>query len=133
VVVLASVSIFALGALARIGSMALSTGGLRGNYGYDPAVYFTAADAFLHGRMPYQDFVLLHPPGVMLVLTPFAALGNATSDMTGFVAGNVAFSLVGAANGVLVSLCHRRDLHRPHAAFGRDGAGRLDDRGVPLR
>jgi hypothetical protein len=108
VVVLASVSIFALGALARIGSMALSTGGLRGNYGYDPAVYFTAADAFLHGRMPYQDFVLLHPPGVMLVLTPFAALGNATSDMTGFVAGNVAFSLVGAANGVLVYFVARR-------------------------
>ena len=92
----------------RLGAIAASRGGLTGNYGYDPSVYYAASDAFTHGRMPYRDFVLLHPPGLMLVLTPFAALGRATTDLTGFVAGNLTLVTIGAANGVLVYLVGRR-------------------------
>ncbi len=47
-------------------------GGLHGDFGYDPGVYFAAGDAFVHGRLPYRDFVLIHPPLEMLVLAPFA-------------------------------------------------------------
>lgn len=106
--VLAIPSILVLGVLARIGSVLHSHLGLRGNYSYDAAVYYTAADALLHGRVPYRQFVLLHPPGAMLTLTPFAALGTWTSDRTGFVAGNLAFIAIGIVNGALVYLAARR-------------------------
>ncbi len=101
-------SIFVIGALARVGSILLSAGGVRGDYGYDASVYYAAADSFIHGRMPYQNFLLLHPPGVMFAVVPFAALGTVTTDLTGFVAGNLAFALLGAFNGVLVYLIARR-------------------------
>jgi hypothetical protein len=92
----------------RVGAIVGSKGGLKGNYGYDASVYYTAADAFVHGRMPYRDFVLLHPPGLMLVLAPFAALGSATTDLTGFVVANFALALLGACNAVLVYAITRR-------------------------
>jgi hypothetical protein len=95
-------SIFALAAALRIGMVFASQGGPTGNFGYDPSVYYAAADSFIHGRMPYRDFVLLHPPGVMLALSPFAALGRLTTDLTGFGAGNMAFALLGALNAVLI-------------------------------
>ncbi|MDQ1483510.1 MAG: hypothetical protein QOF35_1586, partial [Actinomycetota bacterium] len=62
----------------------LRGGGLNAIQGYDDGVYYTGADALVSGRMPYRDFVLLHPPGILLVLAPFAALGHLLSDPTGF-------------------------------------------------
>ena len=113
------VSVFAVGLALRLGAVAASRGGLGGNYGYDPSVYYTAADAFVHGRMPYRDFVLLHPPGLMLVLAPFAVLGRLTTDSTGFVAGNVALAVLGAANALLVYLVARQlGTTRPAARLG---------------
>jgi Predicted integral membrane protein len=86
----------------------LRGGGLRGILAYDDGVYFGAADALLSGRLPYQDFVFLHPPGVLLVLAPFAALGRLTSDPVGLAAARVAFMAVGAVNAVLVYSVARR-------------------------
>ena len=100
--------IFALAATVRVSALLLSRGGITRDPGYDQSVYYAAADSFLHGRMPYRDFVLLHPPGVMLALTPFAALGRATTDLTGFAAGNLAFALLGSLNAALVYLIARR-------------------------
>jgi alpha-1,2-mannosyltransferase len=86
----------------------LAGGGL-GFYGrYDDGVYYTAADALTFGRVPYRDFVLLHPPGILLVLTPFAALGRLTSDPIGMATGRLAFMAVGALNAVLVTVLARR-------------------------
>jgi len=62
----------------------------------------------LHGRIPYHDFVLLHPPVVMLALLPAALLGHLTSDHTGFMAANLGFSVIGALNAVLVAMVARR-------------------------
>lgn len=39
----------------------LAGGGLRGLGNYDDGVYFGSAVAFVHGQMPYRDFLLLHP------------------------------------------------------------------------
>lgn len=112
-------SIFLLGVLMRVGAILNSRGGVKGNYGYDASVYYTAADAFIHGRMPYQDFVLLHPPGLMLVLAPFAALGSATTDLTGFVVANLALAILGAVNAVLVyAIARRMQLPRYAAWLG---------------
>ena len=113
------VAIFLLAFGLRLGVVLLSRGGPEGIFGYDAGVYYAAADAFVHGRLPYADFVLLHPPGVMLAVTPFALLGRVTTDHTGFIVANTAFELIGAANAVLVWLIARRmGCRRPAALAG---------------
>jgi 4-amino-4-deoxy-L-arabinose transferase-like glycosyltransferase len=76
--------------------------------GYDQGVYYAAADAFVHGRQPYDGFLLLHPPGIMLFLSPFAALGSVTSDATGMAVARFAVILLGTLNAVLVTGIARR-------------------------
>ncbi|MGI8678701.1 MAG: hypothetical protein ACR2LX_08470 [Jatrophihabitans sp.] len=92
----------------RMAFVLASKGGLRGNFGYDAGVYYASADSFVYGRLPYHDFVLLHPPGIMLALSPFAVLGRLTTDHTGFVVADVAFVAVAAANAALVTAIARR-------------------------
>jgi hypothetical protein len=89
--------------------IALRGGGIGGTYGYDDGVYYAASASFVWGRLPYRDFVLLHPPGVMLALTPFALLGRITRDHVGFETARVAWMLVGALNASLVFRICRRD------------------------
>jgi alpha-1,2-mannosyltransferase len=80
----------------------LRGGGLTGVLAYDDGVYYTASDALLSGRLPYRDYVLLHPPGITLVLAPFAAFGRIAGDPEGMATARVAFMLVGALGAVLV-------------------------------
>ena len=81
----------------------LRDGGLFGvgNY-YDDGVYYAAATGLVHGRLPYQDFLLLHPPGMTLLLTPFAAVAQLIGDSYGFAVARLAWMLLGAANAVLI-------------------------------
>jgi alpha-1,2-mannosyltransferase len=77
--------------------------------GYDAAVYYSAADALLHGRMPYHgDFVMLHPPLVILVGVPFALIGSLADAQTGLVLGSVAFAVMSAATASLITSIARR-------------------------
>jgi hypothetical protein len=99
--------VFAVALLARL-LPAVLNGGLRTWGTYDDGVYFAGADALIHGRIPYGQFVLLHPPGVLVVLAPFAWLGSITSDGFGFVVARVAFMLIGAVNAVLAARIARR-------------------------
>jgi alpha-1,2-mannosyltransferase len=99
--------LFAVAFVARLAPV-LRGGGLRGILAYDDGVYFGAADALLSGRLPYRDFLLLHPPGVLIVLAPFAALGRVTSDPVGLAVARLAFMAVGALNAVLVCAVARR-------------------------
>ena len=39
---------------------------------YDDGVYYSAATALVHGQLPYRDFLLLQPPGIAVLLAPFA-------------------------------------------------------------
>ena len=110
----AQLGVFVVAVIARV-SVVLRHGGLHGNYGYDAGVYFAAADAFVHGRLPYRDFVLIHPPVQMLVLSPFAALTHLTTDEAAFTATVLAFTVLGGVNALLVlrvarslGLGHRR-------------------------
>jgi hypothetical protein len=98
-----------IGAVAfvtRLGIM-VHGGGLRSFGGYDDGVYYAAADALVHGRLPYRDFLLLHPPGLLLALAPFAWIGSVTSDATGLELGRLAFELIGAVSAVLVAVLLR--------------------------
>jgi alpha-1,2-mannosyltransferase len=80
----------------------LRGGGLSGVGDYDDGVYYSAATALVHGLLPYQDFLLLHPPGMTLLLTPFAATAQLVGDSNGFVLARLAWMLLGAANAMLI-------------------------------
>jgi alpha-1,2-mannosyltransferase len=81
----------------------LRGGGLLGigDY-YDDGVYYASATGLVHGQLPYQDFLLLHPPGMTLLLTPFAAMAQVIGDSYGFAFARLAWMLLGAANAVLI-------------------------------
>jgi hypothetical protein len=83
-------------------------GGLDGSDVYDDGVYYAAADALVHGRLPFRDFLFLQPPGTLLVLAPFAWIGSLTRDGFGVVAARLAFMAIGAANAVLAAVLARR-------------------------
>lgn len=79
-------------------------GGGLGFYGrYDDGVYYAAAEGLTFGHAPYRDYLLLHPPGLALVLAPFALLGRATTDASGFAVARLVFMAVGALNAMLVA------------------------------
>lgn len=95
-------------ALAVRLAFVLRSGGFRGDYGYDSGVYYAAADALIHGRVPYREFVLLHPPALMVALTPSALLGRLTTDHLGFASANLGMTIIGAVNAALVVSVGRR-------------------------
>ena len=86
----------------------LMSGGLKGIVDYDDAVYMGATLALADGRVVYRDFPMLHPPGIVYVLSPFAALSWLVSDSTAFAAARVGFMLLGGLNAFLVGLVGSR-------------------------
>ena len=86
----------------------LRGGGLAGDGNYDDAVHYTAAAGLVNGRMPYADFLFLHPPGSVVALAPFAAFGALTSHGTGMAVARLVWMLIGGLNTALVVLILRR-------------------------
>lgn len=101
-------SVLAVVAFAIRLTIMLRGGGLLTLGAYDDGVYYAAADALVHGRLPYRDFLFLQPPGVVLAGAPFAWFGSWTSDALGLAVCRVAFMLLGAANTVLIAAVLRR-------------------------
>lgn len=81
----------------------LRGGGLYGTVGYDGSVYYSAAAGLAHGLLPYRDFLVLHPPGIILALLPFAALGRLIGDPQAFALARVTWLFLGALNALLVA------------------------------
>jgi alpha-1,2-mannosyltransferase len=96
-----AIAIAAIAFLVRLIPV-LRGGGLFGIGNYDDGVYYAAATGLIHGLLPYQDFLLLHPPGISLLLAPFAFLAQAIGDSYGFAVARLAWMLLGALNAVLV-------------------------------
>ena len=99
--------VFVLALVFRLGVI-LRKGGIHGIIGYDCGVYFAGADALLHGRLPYRDFTMVHPPCITVTLLPFAALTRVMTDWHAFIVADLAFCVLGAVNAVLVVLLCRR-------------------------
>ena len=78
--------------------------GLTNVLGNDPGIYFSAGAALIHGRMPYSDFTLVHPPGVAVFMAPFAWIGSLTSDVHGFALARLVMMLFGLVNAFLIYL-----------------------------
>ena len=76
----------------------------------DDGVYYGASRLLLHGLLPYDDFTIVHPPGVSVLLLPFAALGEVAGDAVGLAAARVAIVVIAVANVLLV---HRLALLLP--------------------
>lgn len=66
----------------------LRPGFLTGVDEYDDGVYFGSAVRLVHGILPYRDFVLVHPPGITLLMSP-VALVIRSSTSTGFAVARV--------------------------------------------
>lgn len=105
VVVAAVCAVLAVAARALI---VRSQGGLLALGNYDDSVYFGSALALVHGRLPYRDFLLVQPPGITLILTPFAALAGVIGEAHAWAVARVAFVLVGGANAAAGALALRR-------------------------
>jgi hypothetical protein len=93
----------ALTALAARLVPVLRGGGLWGLGNYDDGVYYAAGTAVAHGLLPYRDFLLLHPPGIVVALAPFGLLARVSGDASGFAAARLAWIGLGAANTILVA------------------------------
>ncbi|MET0695275.1 MAG: hypothetical protein ABWY56_15185 [Propionibacteriaceae bacterium] len=100
--VLAVLVIFVVAFLARFLPTMRGSGLFGINY-YDDGVHYAAATGLVHGQLPYRDFLLLHPPGIVLALAPFAAVANWIGDARGFALARLAFMALGGLNAVLVS------------------------------
>ena len=79
----------------------LHLGDLSHLIGYDDGVYMGAATQLSNGIVPYRDFVFLHPPGIILLLTPFALIGRFVGSAAANEAARVLVVLV-AMVGVLL-------------------------------
>lgn len=75
---------------------------LLGVDGVDDGVYFGAAVRFVHGVLPYRDFVLLHPPGIATILAPVALLSDLVGTRVGLGIARVLTEAVAVANVALV-------------------------------
>ena len=99
----AMAAIFALAVAARLLPV-VGGGGLGGLGNLDDGVHFAAALGFVHGLMPYRDFLLLHPPGIVVLLSPFALLASALGDATAMQLARLAWMALGGANAVLTGI-----------------------------
>jgi hypothetical protein len=65
---------------------------------YDEGVYFASASLLFHRALPYRDFVLIHPPGLLYCLAPAAWLRD---PAVGLAAARWLVTVVGLINSVL--------------------------------
>ncbi len=96
-------AVFVLAVAVRL-TAALRGGGLYGLGNYDDGVHFAAALGLVNGLLPYRDFLLLHPPGVVLALAPFAALSWWVGEPDAMAVARVSWMVLGGANAVLCGL-----------------------------
>lgn len=86
---------------------------LFGYHEYDDGVYLGAAMRFVHGVMPYKDFVIVHPPGIMLLMAPIALIGGVVGSDNAMALARDCTVLVTALNCLLAALAVR---HRGRVA-----------------
>ena len=92
-----------------IGFWQLATpGAIAGLTAYDDGVYFGAALQWVNGVWPYRDFVFLHPPGIILLMSPIALFGKLFGTENGLAVARVCTALVATLNVVLVVTLVRR-------------------------
>ena len=120
----------AAGLLLRAAPL-LVPGGLTGLQEYDDGVHYAASAALLHGHWPYAGEVFLQPPGIVLLLLPFAALGALTTDPVGLAAARIGVLVVAGVNTLLVASIAQTAVHGDVAGRSAGGARGLGEEGEP--
>ena len=82
----------------------LRGGGLHAMGNYDDGVHYAAAMGLVHGLLPYRDFLLLHPPGVALLLAPFAWLAELIGEPDAMLVARLCWMALGGLNALLCGL-----------------------------
>ena len=83
------------------------SGVLGWNEGYDDGVYLGAATRFVHGVLPYRDFVIVHPPGIVYLMAPVALFGRIFGTHASLEIARSLTVLCVAVNATLVGLVVR--------------------------
>src|SRR5215470_6390924 len=74
---------------------------------YDDGVYFGSAVRFVHGVLPYRDFTMVQPPGIILLMTPAALVSKASGAAWGMAAGRIMTALASTLSVILACLIVR--------------------------
>ena len=106
-------AVFAVALSVRLATI-VHAGGLDTVFGYDQGVYYAASASLSFGHIPYSEFRMVHPPGIMLALLPFTELARWIGDVGAMGVARVAWAFLGATNALLVAVVARR--------FGRPAA-----------
>ena len=75
----------------------LHPGYLRGITEYDDGVYLGAAIRLTQGVMPYKDFAFVQPPGILLLMTPVAAVAHIFTTVKALALARVLTALASVA------------------------------------
>lgn len=105
--------VLVIGALGIVAFLArllplLETRSLGGFRGYDDGVHYAAGVHLLAGSLPYRDYVLVHPPGIALLMLPFALIGQLAGDTAGVSAARVFFAMIGTLNTLMIGILLKR-------------------------
>ena len=100
------IGIFVLAVTVRLVGV-FRGGGLYARGNYDDGVHFAAAMGLVNGLLPYRDFLLLHPPGVVLFLAPFALLSWVSGEPDAVAVARLSWMVLGGVNAVLCGLVLR--------------------------
>ena len=91
---------FGLGAGVALAAV-LAPHGLHGITQYDDGVYFGAALRLVSGALPYRDFVLVQPPGIVVAMAPFAALAHLIGTASAMAVVRIVTAVVAGLNAAL--------------------------------
>jgi hypothetical protein len=86
-----------LGLAVRLYQLA-RPGYLLGVTEYDDGVYFGSAIRLVHGVLPYRDYIIVHPPGITLLMTPIALLTYGMGTAKALAVARVLMAFIGAAS-----------------------------------
>jgi hypothetical protein len=74
---------------------------------YDDGVYFGSAVRFVHGALPYRDFVSVQPPGIIWLMAPVALATKAMGTAWGLAIARMLTVCADTAGVVLIGLLVR--------------------------
>jgi alpha-1,2-mannosyltransferase len=70
---------------------------------YDSGIYLAASIHFISGSIPYRYFVFVHPPGILLLMSPVALISRIFGSHDGFVVARMVSAVVTASNATLLA------------------------------
>src|ERR1022692_166546 len=93
--------------LALRGYQLARSGHLLGVTEYDDGADFGSALRLVNGAVPYRDFVIVQPPGIMLLMLPAALLSKLTGTAGAMAAARILTAAAGGAGVLLGGLLVR--------------------------